>query len=940
MRDAAPHPLPPRRRKKPIAPSLPSMDLFYHLMLYPGSGHGIGRIVTVGKETRVVVGLCVESYFTLPCDGPGRLTDVLRTAATPTGEVWSPERTARFLIERYEDDADDSLLPYCLAGHALAASTEDGDFIAAWLIAAAPPLPPNLPVGDDLALVVDMIDVDSEECPPLIQWAMAHSEEGPVRRRAAPEGVDDWQGARELAVDFIDLLEEDLVAAWSEAERIAPGSYASRTSDGSDALVIAEADEDASSYLLLDLEDGRYSFSFAADLVLLDSEAETSLAPFATVALLKGPPPTAWILRNHAFEDVPSWTPALTLALGCYYRYRMSGRPGPGEPKAVFRALQQNFKACGTDDRRRITALLPELVNPARRSAAALKTLDVALLEQIASVLAGIFRQVDEETGGRVATMLDEGRRGATPPATPTRKSPPAKAPSPTPPAPTRKAPRVLRAKIDARDLLALEWPLAPGDGAFAAGIASTLDWLGQRLGTELPAHWGEGIHEIELGGVRLQVAANERIFAMRLEHPDSAEVARTWRLEATVVSASDGRGGMVGLRLSTLDREELKPPPRSIPGLLDAWRSSPGLCVVEGVAERLPVNSSMAFFQLRNALGDPARKHAIWVYPAGHAAAFAKVPALVQQCPIDDAQLDEYAGKMRAIAPGTWHAYAPGQSAPFVHPLSAVGRHVAGLIAEATATHGDGPRFRDVLDYMRDAAAQQRAALQRLGAGAEPSQQPAPPTVASAVSDLQVQLDEAIGDAEALRAELEEARRLNKRLRGRVRALEAGVNGDPGAADAEDEAPAPPPETLAGIADWVPELAPRVQFADKALRTAARIDHMEPDLIYAALQALHDHYWEMRWGDDPAAAKDRWDAFLDAHRLRFGHVGAAPNNHRFADAYQARVGGRRVTMDLHVQGNSGRDPKRCLRIYLYADDARKILCVGHLPTHLDSTLT
>lgn len=79
---------------------------------------------------------------------------------------------------------------------------------------------------------------------------------------------------------------------------------------------------------------------------------------------------------------------------------------------------------------------------------------------------------------------------------------------------------------------------------------------------------------------------------------------------------------------------------------------------------------------------------------------------------------------------------------------------------------------------------------------------------------------------------------------------------------------------------------------------------------------------------------------FLDEQRLRCSRVGAAPDNHRFADAYQAIVGGKRVTLDLHIQGNSGRDPRRCLRIYLKADDARQIVCVRHLPTHLDSTLT
>src|SRR5690606_1238259 len=173
------------------------------------------------------------------------------------------------------------------------------------------------------------------------------------------------------------------------------------------------------------------------------------------------------------------------------------------------------------------------------------------------------------------------------------------------------------------------------------------------------------------------------------------------------------------------------------------------------------------------------------------------------------------------------------------------------------------------------------------------------------------------------------------KRLKARLRALRSTAE-DASVDDLAEETDFP--DDLASLPDWVAGIGPRVIFADKALREAAKIDHTEPLRIYASLQALHDHYWPMLWANDPGA-RDRWETFLAEHRLTFSRVGTALDDRRYADAYHAVVGGKRVPLDMHVSGNSGRNPRRCLRIYLHADAEREVICVGHLPTHLTNSL-
>lgn len=76
------------------------------------------------------------------------------------------------------------------------------------------------------------------------------------------------------------------------------------------------------------------------------------------------------------------------------------------------------------------------------------------------------------------------------------------------------------------------------------------------------------------------------------------------------------------------------------------------------------------------------------------------------------------------------------------------------------------------------------------------------------------------------------------------------------------------------------------------------------------------------------------------ANRLTYGPVGAAAEMTLYADSYRALFAGKSVSMTLHVQGSSTRDPLRCIPAYFHPDDAYQQARIGSLPLHVDNILT
>lgn len=620
------------------------------------------------------------------------------------------------------------------------------------------------------------------------------------------------------------------------------------------------------------------------------------------------------------------------LLAGALYREAL-----PPGLKRCQRAMLAAYRALDKSAQKAAVALLPELVNSrARKELIALGPSSNLWTEWESLVEKADSFLLD---GGQ---SLRQGAAAAQEEAPqPTRTAPPA-VEIHRPAAPAVKS---IRFPTTTQQLIALEWAIPDEEGAFEALIESSHTWLRSRFLLGIPDSKLDGLHEFNMGAVRLTVLASRSLHAFRLEHPDRAVAGRTWRLEVSILVGINGTGGMVGLRLATVDTVSAPPATTGIPTIVRAWMFSPGLVVGDGLAGvATAVQHAQDFFTLRNLIDDADRGHPLWVLdgssifePDGQLAPLVSWFALAS----DQARAD-YSKRFGAPGPGEAHVYAPRSNTPVPVRIDDRAR-LDGLRSDALAARQRPatPGFNDVRAALAQAAGKQTADSDDRGAAppapSEGTIEPAaPPAEQPHLSqDVNALLQLVMGEQESQARELADALETIRNLRGKLHALG-------GAADEPEPAPnaaVPVPTTLAEIGTWVERLAPRLVIADKALRVASKTPHKEVAKIYNLLQAMHDHYWEMRWGTTPDA-KERWEAFLMTNRLSHGPIGAAAEMTRFADSYRAQFAGKSVPMTLHVQGSSTRDPLRCIRVYFHPDDEAQQIRIGSLPRHLDNTLT
>lgn len=365
---------------------------------------------------------------------------------------------------------------------------------------------------------------------------------------------------------------------------------------------------------------------------------------------------------------------------------------------------------------------------------------------------------------------------------------------------------------------------------------------------------------------------------------------------------------------------------------------------------------------------------------------------------------LSGYTSRYGALPPDTLHVFAPSQNRPVPFDCSQSGwQDKLCQLALDIRHKPETPSFRDVRDAIhrhrieRASAAATVAAHIPLVTGSEEltggpevelseeashsltQSSPEPATLAADVparspaeeapeDDVSISsslpLDPSVADALQVRRELREYVELldlaeserDQALEEREQALQERdaarseamalrhVLTMRGATAETDTSPArlPMPNSLAQLPAWSPSLAPRVIFADKAIKFAAKTTHQEVVKIYASLQALADHYWVMRFGEDDLRdqALNAWSQFLQNQRLRLSPPGKAAEQRQYENEYKAIVDGERYITSLHLSGSSTHDTQRCLRIYLDVDEAKQRLVVIHLPTHLTSSHT
>lgn len=705
-----------------------------------------------------------------------------------------------------------------------------------------------------------------------------------------------------------------------------------------------------------------------------------------TQSVLKHPKGPAVLWFAHSLSgpegvDVDLVERRRVAAIACLMAMRFSSGRGinPAARRYLKRA-RELARGLEKAERGHLAAVAPELVAPDTRGGRRIAPMDVLIPHLRSAVQAMLIVLPAPEAVTSRSSTLDQKVDPA--PAEPIPvASVPVHAPRHEKVSFVRPA-KPLRFNVTDHQLLAMEWQLQEGSGAHAAAVATALEWLEQRLGTSLPKHWREGAHEIERAGVSVQIEASSKLFAFRLEHPDLEHPTRWWRVEVTVLEGRAGIGGMVGLRMHVRDLVDLPPPSRTVPALVRALSSKPGLRVAGARAGHvLHIRDQEQFGRLQAIIKRHDRGAPVIAVAEGGVRLPAQGPlAGLARIIVVSAEASGYAERYGTLAPDCVHVFAGHTGRPEVfHATGPDWQDRLRALALDLRQYNDTPSFRDVRDAIRayrDQQSSDRGTVGTANTEITPSEFQGAPSLESAgepadeldtearsqtgaevaasapaptgpsLEDIQIRVRREVREYEELlevaEAEREQALIERDAAQAEALALRHALSQLSQRDRATVSSRAEVPVDLEGLGQWAPSIRPRVVVADKAIRIAARCQHNDVPKIYAALQALHDFYWVMRFGseDDRDDAHGKWREFLATNRLTLSPVGTAARTGRYQDEYRANVDGEAYLASLHVAGSSSHDPLRCLRIYLDVDEELERLVVVHLPTHLTNSLT
>lgn len=507
-------------------------------------------------------------------------------------------------------------------------------------------------------------------------------------------------------------------------------------------------------------------------------------------------------------------------------------------------------------------------------------------------------------------------------------------APAPVPPTP-------IPVQFSQTVLLQCEWSLASGMDVFAVARQGLYRWLAEKLGVALPDRWNEGAHEVEHKGVRLEVEASDQLVAVRFEHPDHEHGARRWRVEMVLAAGADSTPGVLSVRLLAHDAVRLPLPTTATPRFLRDLVSAPGLLLGgRPVGQTWKIATNVDRLALRDLLNAGDRDFVMVITgPEATYQLSAALAPLALHLQLLPSSVADYSRRRRPIEPGTCHVFALGQAEPRVVKLD-TGELTQALWA-AHADRGSLPplaTFGELRRQLRDLALlrRRRPAAPEVPAASAPNPAPTAPTPEGPSETeelLQLELEQALAEKRGLEADVDQLTAELREAKAALFAARASAVGVPTETASPERAPVP--ESFAGLEAWLPLLGDRLDVAPKAIKEALSLtDYQNEDVALAAIDALHAHYWPMVMHGDEQA-RTRWNTFLKEKRLRCGPVGTAPDSSRYGRAYEVTLGGKSYTLDMHLQGHSARDTRRCLRIYYAIDREKQRIVLGHFPTHL-----
>lgn len=163
------------------------------------------------------------------------------------------------------------------------------------------------------------------------------------------------------------------------------------------------------------------------------------------------------------------------------------------------------------------------------------------------------------------------------------------------------------------------------------------------------------------------------------------------------------------------------------------------------------------------------------------------------------------------------------------------------------------------------------------------------------------------------------------------------GPPGSTGSAPAPTEVQDSREWKLRDIDVWAAENDERIIILPRAISATKRSSYDDPKVLYQALELLANEFTQMKLGKlDRSAFTQR--ALETGVELRASVTPAIASS--FGEQYFVRWGGSRRLLDQHLTKGVSRDPRYCLRIYFFFDEAAGKVVVGSMPSHLDTGAT
>lgn len=519
--------------------------------------------------------------------------------------------------------------------------------------------------------------------------------------------------------------------------------------------------------------------------------------------------------------------------------------------------------------------------------------------------------------------------------------------------------------RVREREILRVAGELGGTDASSAANTArqEVLKWAATQIGAALPSDASQGdAFEFFRGGrtcIATGLADEQRtLWALRVDRPDATTAARTWTTEVTLGHAPSNGRALFSLRLlvGTPEEEVLIEP--AVPAVVRQVAAACELLQEGAPLARTPqtVDSEQDAEDLVEQLLAPRRPNTYLVctVPEGEAAPLINAPVLAKgmlglaRVIIVPAAytwvLTRRLGKSLSVYNGAVRAYLPGFSLdanPMAHRLFLINWKPGEERVRATATAlrwiaanestrrlqlgSDVLAFSDVRQASLD---HERERLRQTGGADKDQLAAAQAQIAALKDDLRRAADTQQWLSDEHKSAEERAQTLEQQLHGahcRIQHLADQIKARGGDLDID----APLPTTWAEFADWCDRvLSGRVALEAPARREVRSAQFEDPQAAARCLLWLASEYRDSRInGSDGDLRKPIADGI---HNDRCG-----------ADSFDYTGSDGRVTVEWHIKnGGNTRDPRRCLRIYYYWDEASQIVMVVSMPAHRRSGAT